>query len=232
MGFRFRQFNIDDSHTAMKVGTDGVLLGAWAAVCPHGRVLDAGCGSGLLSLAVAQRTVSASITGVDIDAGATGDAARNFAASPWKGRLSAHLGDFTALDGPFDLIISNPPYFETGMVAPDGRRALARHRGSLNAHALIEYAARVLSPDGSLAMITPAADEDAIVYRAELNHLKLRRFTSVIPGSGKEPSRFLWQFARHDGHIEKSSLTIKLPDNNYSIGYRSLVEPFYLYLPG
>ena len=114
--FRFKQFEVVNDRTAMKVGTDGVLLGAWCPVAEARRVLDVGTGCGVIALMVAQRNRQALIEGIDIDQDSIAEARLNFANSPWNNRLTAIEGDFNDMDGDarYDLIVSNPPYFTNG----------------------------------------------------------------------------------------------------------------------
>ena len=127
--FHFKQFNIDDTLCAMKVGTDGVLLGAWADVSEAGRILDAGCGSGLIALMVAQRNAKARITAIDIDEGAINQSVVNVQASPWAERIEVLLADLRtySLDEHYDHIVSNPPFFNEALFSPTEQRAVARH---------------------------------------------------------------------------------------------------------
>jgi len=138
-GFTFKQFHIDHDRCAMKVGTDGILLGAWAPVADARRVLDIGTGSGLIALMLAQRSTNdCRIDGVELDKDAAEQARDNVAASPWASRVTIienAIQDYQAV--PYDLIVSNPPYFLAGQVFSDPARALARHTGALGPHALL-----------------------------------------------------------------------------------------------
>jgi tRNA1Val (adenine37-N6)-methyltransferase len=233
MSFDFKQFSVDDSHCAMKIGTDGVLIGAWTNVSMANTILDIGAGSGLVSLMLAQRNAKASITALEIDAAATDDCKANFATSPWRNRLTAICSDFSDYTPgyPVDLIVSNPPFFTEALRSPSALRAQARHEASLSPTALIAYAAKVLAKRGELAMITPCTDADNILYRAEMAHLKLRRYTEVSMRAGDEPTRILWQFCRIDGHIEKSTLTLRASAHCWSDEYLSLTNDFYIKTP-
>ncbi len=212
----------------MKVGTDSVLLGSWCECDNMHRVLDLGAGSGLLALMIAQRAPRAIIRAIEIDPEACAAAAANFAASPWSDRLTAICGD--ALTGPAevnpDLIICNPPFFTGGMQSPDSRRALARHSGGLSPESAIDLAARILSPTGSLAMVTPADYADSLLFHAEMQRLNLWRRCEVTT-SGSKPSRLLWQWGREARPVEITSLSVRhagalTPD------YTALTSAFYL----
>lgn len=236
MGFDFKRFSVDDSLCAMKVGTDGVLLGAWADASGCGSVLDVGAGSGLVSLLMAQRFHSVAVTAVEIDPSAAEACRLNVSRSEWSKRIRVVCSPIAGFvpEVPFDLIVSNPPFFTEDVVSPVAMRACARHGASLNPLSLIYYAACFLSPTGSLAMITPVprAGDDSIVYSAEMNRLKLRRMTVVSSRRGQPPVRVLWQFSRVDGQIVRSELSIRDDSGNYSCEYVSLVGEFYLHLPG
>ena len=131
--FRFKQFTVCDERSAMKIGTDGVLVGAWADVEDDWRILDVGTGTGLIALMLAQRNASAKIVGIDISHEAVEEARDNFSRSPWATRLSAIEGDVCGFEGSekFDHIVSNPPYFVDSLHSPDALRTMARHTSSL-----------------------------------------------------------------------------------------------------
>lgn len=235
MGFDFKRFSVSDSRCAMKVGTDGVLVGAWADASGCSSVLDVGAGSGLVSLIMAQRFPHARITAVEIDPPAADDCRLNVGRSEWAGRIDvvcSPVEDFVPA-GPVDLIVSNPPFFTENVLSPDSLRACARHGAGLTPVSLVAYAARHLSDGGSLAMITPfpRPDDDSIVYCAEMSRLKLRRMTAVSSRRGQAPVRMLWQFSRVDGPILRSELAIREASGCYSSDYVSLVGDFYLRLP-
>lgn len=249
MSFRFKRFAVNDSHCAMKVGTDSVLLGAWVAVDGVRAALDAGAGSGLLALMVAQRQPLATVTAVELDSDATADCRANFEASPWADRLHGVCGDFAATvpDRPVDLLISNPPFFTETLQSPRAARATARHAaGSLSPLTLIDYAARHLSAGGTLAMIAPTAMDSDITFAAELAHLAISRQTHVVTRPGTPPSRTLWQIARTDGVGNEAAqpasgtltpychdtITLRNPDGTWTDAYLQLTADFYLRPPG
>lgn len=244
--FRFKQFEVDDGGCAMKVGTDSVLLGSWCDCAGARTVLDLGAGSGLLALMIAQRLPEAVITAVEIDPGACGAAASNFEASPWSGRLSVVCADALAIVpdarypimrkrhaaslqvgiGRADLIVCNPPYFIGGLQSPDSKRALARHSAGLSPESAVEIAARILSPSGSLAMVTPADYADSLLFHAEMHRLNLWRRCHVTT-SGTRPSRLLWQWGRAPRPVEETSLVVRR-GGLLTPEYTSLTSDFYL----
>lgn len=228
--FRFKQFTVDDALCAMKVGTDGVLLGAWAPL-PEGqlrkvekgeerfrKVLDVGTGSGLIALMIAQRMEDALVLGIDVDEGAVRQAEANFAASPWAKRLQVKqlsLQELAADEsrwGTFDLIVSNPPYFVDSLKNPDAGRRLARHTDTLSLEALIAGAARLLTQDGTLALILPAEAEQRLIRVAKENALSPYYTTRVHTREGKPAKRVLMALASYSysnsySHTYSSALT-------------------------
>ena len=228
--FRFKQFSVLNDRTAMKVGTDGVLLGAWCPVVGARRVLDVGTGCGVIALMVAQRNSDALITGIDIDEGAVDEAAINFANSPWAKRLTATLADFngwTAGDR-YDLIISNPPYFTNGVLPSGDARIQARHTHSLTYRQLIEGASSLLTEDGSLAFISPVDAEGEIIEAATFTLLPVRQMTRVIPVEGAAPKRTLWILSRRNIPYREDTLTIAHTNGTFTTAYPRLTSPFYL----
>ena len=228
--FRFKQFAVVNDRTAMKVGTDGVLLGAWCPVEGVGRALDAGTGCGVIALMIAQRNHDAVIDAIDIDHDAIQEAALNFGNSPWSERLTAIEGDFNAMAArePYDLIVSNPPFFTNG-VLPDGdARTLARHTASLTYRQLIEGAARRLTDDGTLALISPVDAEGDIIEAATFASLPVRQMTRVIPVDGAAAKRTLWLLSPRDLPYREETLTIAHRDGTFTSEYISLTGAFYL----
>lgn len=228
--FRFKQFAVVNDRTAMKVGTDGVLLGAWCPVKGTRRVLDVGTGCGVIALMIAQRNSGAVITGIDIDEGAIEEASLNFANSPWSERLTATLADFNDLtdsDG-YDLIVSNPPYFTDSLLPPDASRTLARHNRSLTYRQLIAGAARLLTRDGFFSLISPTDAEGDIIEAATFSNLPVRCITHVTPVEGAKPKRSLWLLSRRVIPYNEGTLTIAHPDGSFTQEYIDLTKEFYL----
>lgn len=228
--FRFKQFQVVNDRTAMKVGTDGVLLGAWCHVDCAQRVLDVGTGCGVIALMVAQRNPTARITAIDIDQAGIEEARLNFARSPWSDRLTAHLMDFNGMDTDlrFDLVVSNPPFFTNGILPDGDTRINARHAQSLTYQQLIEGGARMLADTGILALISPTDAESSIIEAAAFSSLPLRRITRVIPVEGASPKRTLWQLSRRDMPYLEDTLTIARADGTFTEEYIALTGAFYL----
>ena len=228
--FKMKQFEIINRESAMKPGTDGVLLGAWAsAENPH-RIIDIGTGTGLIAMMLAQRYENAIITAVEIDKAAADEAEMNFANTPWNDRLITVRGDFAMFMSfsKFDLIVSNPPFFTNGMQSPDKERAMARHESSLPFKVIFQQSATLLSDNGRLAMITPAECEAELIYEAALQRLYPKRICHVTSVEGKKPIRIMIEFGRRDGEITREELCIRDRSNNFTDNYRELTKDFYL----
>ncbi|MGL6334609.1 tRNA1(Val) (adenine(37)-N6)-methyltransferase [Aeromonas jandaei] len=229
-GFTFKQFHINHDRCAMKVGTDGILLGAWAPVEQARRVLDIGSGSGLIALMLAQRSRSdCQIDGVELDSDAVIQARENVAASPWADRVaiteSAVQGYQAA---PYDLIVSNPPYFVAGQSFSDPARAMARHTGALDSHALLAACDRLLAPNGEVALVLPTAMADEILCISADYDLHGICYTAVITREGKEANRVLLRLGRGLNRCERGDIVIHSADGAYSDRYIQLTSPFYL----
>lgn len=233
-GFRFKQFAIEQSRSAMKVGTDGVLLGAWADLTPTDqRILDIGCGTGLIALMAAQRTSEweASIVGVEIDPESSLDALDNVASSPWAKRIAivnSPIQGFRAEEGLFDHILSNPPYFINSLTSPCGARTTARHTTSLSFEELTQAAARLLTPQGRLSLVLPFGALADITLAAIRAGLFLTRRCDVSSKEGNTPLRILLQFERTPQPTTHTSLAIHTPDGNFTDDYKTLTKEFYL----
>lgn len=214
----------------MKVGTDGVLVGAWAALRgDERRVLDIGTGTGLIALMLAQRAPGAFVTGIDIEP--VDQARENADASPWGGRIrfvQQPVQTFEAAEG-FDLIVSNPPFFVDSLASPDAGRTLARHAVELPFGALCDAAVRLLVPGGRFALILPTA-EGARFEALCRGRLALRRRTEVCTAPGKPPKRVLLEFVRGTAaRAVCDRLTIGTgAHEEYTPEYRALTKDFYL----
>ena len=230
--FRFKQFTIYHDRCAMKVGTDGVLLGAWVAAdnCIH--ILDVGTGSGLIALMLAQRNMNAEVTAIDIDQNAFLQARDNVNASPYMKRINVINTSFQqfALHPPrlFDLIVSNPPFFSRSLLPPDAGRAHARHSVSLSLDDLLQGAECCLSQDGRLALILPAERLPELQQMSESHSFCLRRLTHVVPSPGKAAGRVLAELSRSEGMLEESQLLIEESRHHYTPQFTALVRDFYL----
>ena len=229
--FRFKHFTIDDSRTAMKVGTDGVLIGAWADVEQDDKILDVGTGSGIIAIMAAQRNAKAEITALDIDADAVAQARDNVEATAWGARIECVCEDVKnfASDMKFDHIISNPPYFVEKTLSPNPQRSAARSAESLPFVELVACAEQLLKDGGKLSVVLPV--ESASLFRyAAFERLWLRRLCSVVTVEGDAPKRVLMEFVCTSEPLMPrcEELMIQLVDGSYSSKYRTLTKDFYL----
>lgn len=233
MIFHMKQFDLHQEASAMKIGTDGVLIGAWNKLPEQGSVWDIGTGTGLIALMAAQRSPNCFIKGFEIDPIAAAEARTNIQTSPWQNRIEIICGDaiLTASTLPStDAIVSNPPFFTTTLKSPDIRRSDARHGGSLSVQSLIELASAKLSPTGTLSLIAPADRLDEIEETAYLNRLNMQRICTVSSTEFKSPIRVMVQIGRTLTHIERSHLSIRTTTGEYTEEYRTLTQDFYTHL--
>lgn len=215
----------------MKVGTDGVLLGAWTPVRDTDRrVLDIGTGTGLIALMLAQRAPEARITALDVDAGCVEQARGNADASPWGDRIEtvcSPVQDFRA--EPYDLILSNPPYYDNSLPSPDAARTAARHTASLSFAELLAAADRLLAPAGRFSVVLPAAEARRFRMLAS-GRLWLEAQTDVqtTPRSEVRRSLMLFSRLRPAESPRPARLTIQTAPETFTPEYRELTADFYL----
>jgi tRNA1Val (adenine37-N6)-methyltransferase len=228
--FSFKQFTIRHDRCAMKVGTDGVLLGAWTDIRHSRRILDIGTGTGLISLMLAQRQADATITAIDIDAEAVNQAQENIQDSPWKERITAVLQDLKTYRPQelFDTIVSNPPYFIDSLKCPDSQRNTARHTDTLDMHTLLYQTSLLLTPEGRFSIVLPAEQTNTLIEAAGRVGLYPSRHTSVITRPGLAPKRTLMEFTRQKEAFQTEELVIELERHVYSEAYIALTKDFYL----
>jgi len=230
--FRFKQFSIRHDRCAMKVGTDGVLLGAWG--CTEGlSILDVGTGTGLIALMAAQRNLCAQVLGIDIDEAAVLQAQQNIAASPFSHRIGCKLQDVLTFrpDAPFDAILCNPPFFTEDTLPDDNGRALARNNRCLPFDKLIPKVATLLSAEGHFSIIVPSRLAQEIVALCLAEGLLLQRRCEVRTVLHKPPRRTLFTFVFSSSlppDVEHSNLCLTAPDGSRSVAYSELTKAFYL----
>lgn len=214
----------------MKVGTDGVLIGAWSDVSGVASALDVGTGCGLIALMLAQRAPNAVIDAIDIDHDSVEESKENFKNSPWGDRLQCVECDFMEFGcgKKHDLIVSNPPFFGSGPISPRQSRGKARHNVTLTYDTLLKHARDLLSCDGKIAIVSPVENANEILECCNRNNLYINRLTRVVPVQGKEPKRLLWEITKHAGEMLENNLVIKVAPDDYSDEFRSLCGEFYL----
>ncbi|MCS6974928.1 MAG: methyltransferase [Cyclobacteriaceae bacterium] len=229
--FYFKQFSIRQRHSAMKAGTDGVLLGTWVNLKHVNSILDVGTGTGLIALMLAQRTDGkVKIDALEIEEGALADAQENFEASPWKEKLHLHaqsIRDFHP-SYHYDLIVSNPPYFIKALKSPNQKRNTARHSENHFHDELIRFASGHLTTSGRLAVILPPETGTLFRKGAVASGLFPSRFTAFKSRKEKPVSRWLMEFSRQIEPEVKSELILYEDGLNWTDDYRKLVSDFYL----
>ncbi len=246
--FRFKRFEVVNERSAMKVNTDGVLLGAAMAINSSDRVLlDIGTGTGTIALMAAQRFLdfarndnadarNLTVHAIDIDAISAEEAAMNFSNSPWSEHLQAHtasLDEYAASleeGDTFDLIFSNPPYFDDSLGAPEQRRNTARHTSTgLSYREILDFAAVRLSDHGRVAMVLPSDVEPALLRHARMNGLHLFRILRVRTVERKQPSRIITEFSRTRCDAPEDEILTIQKEGRYSHEYLALTHGFYLF---
>jgi len=230
--FHFKEFTINQDKCAMKVGTDSILLGAWANCHEANNVLDIGTGTGILSLMLAQRC-KATITGIDIAQESIQQAIENINNSPWKNRIQlfhSSLREFTPAIEKFDMIISNPPFFQNSLKAPDQQRTYARHNETIHPDDIIIAAKKWLSQQGHISIIWPIEQGEEFIKTASENQLFCNRITKIKPHPGKPFHRLLLEFSFQNKSLEESELTLENGiRHHYTEEYKNLTKDFYIH---
>lgn len=232
--FKFQKFTVWHDKCSMKVGTDGVLLGAWASAPEARRVLDVGSGTGLIALMMAQRFPEAHITGVEVDADAFRQSRDNVQVSPWSGRIELVHADFRlwkpVADAQFDLIVSNPPYFIDALRPSAEGRSLARHAAGLNYESLFSHSRDLLAEGGRVCVIVPAEVAQLVQNTAVKYGLYPFTRVHVFTKQGKPLKRMMISFGTHIVPCHDNHLCLMDSDGTYSSAYRQLTADFYLKL--
>lgn len=245
--FKFKRFSVVNERSAMKVNTDGVLLGAAMTIHPTDRnFLDVGTGTGTIALMAAQRISDLLATGsdaqeqfkvdaVDLDEPSIQEAAANFQNSPWGKDIQAHHAAFddfaqSHAEADYDLIFSNPPYFEDSLLAPQERRSQARHTATgLSYRELLDFAKIALSENGRFAIVLPADQEQPLCRYARMSGLHLFRMLRIRTVPRKEPARIIAEFSRHRCESPTEELLTIQNEGKYTNEYLSLTRDFYLF---
>ncbi len=229
--FRFKNFSVSHRRSSMKVGTDGVLLGAWVSVDRVTSILDVGTGTGLIALMLAQRTPSfVRIDAVEINSNASQDAQENFDRSPWKNRLNLFHTPIQKFvkDGKYDLIVSNPPYFVNSFKPTDKSRETARHSESLLYDDLLLTISRYLQPLGRVALILPSVEAKLFTTKSIYYNLHCNRMCEFSTRDHKNPERILLEFSFQKQPISLNKLCLYKSGDEWTNEYHDLVKDFYL----
>lgn len=226
--FRFKQFEIQQSKDVFRVGTDGVLLGAFSDVVDASRVLEIGTGTGLISLMLAQRNLSAQFLGIDINQEAVSLTKINFERSPFGSRLKSRCQDFKSFEteDKFDLIVSNPPYFEASDSEKD---KLARQTVELNFIQLISRSVTLLSEKGILSVIIPSESGTGFIKTAEDNSLYLIRKINIRGIANSKIKRLILEFSLAEKKFQEIDFTIEKSPRMYSDEYLELTKEFHVF---
>lgn len=230
--FRFKQFEIWHDRCAQKVGTDGVLLGAWADLKQSKHILDVGTGSGLIALMAAQRASEAEVVGIEIDPDAARQASENAQRSPFSERITITQSDVRDFHSSlaFDCILSNPPFFTEETRPPVSERAVARNTATLTFVELIAAVGRLLAADGRFHVVLPSSAVPGFVALCLERNLRLERQCLVSTVAGKAPKRSLLTFV--SGMLSSppivEQLVLQTPDGRRTEAYQRLASSFYL----
>lgn len=236
--FHFKQFSVAQDKCAMKIGTDGVLLGAWVSINKQPQsILDIGAGTGVISLQLAQRSDAEQIDAVEIDENAFEQCTENFENSPWGDRLFCYHGalqDFTQeliedqSTAGYDLIISNPPFYTDDFTSKDAARNTARFTQTLPFQHLAICVSALLNPQGIFAVVLPKKEERDFISLASGYDLFLNRRCAIKGSPTAEMKRILLEFSFEKKPLTTESLTIETERHQYTQEYINLVQDFYL----
>ena len=230
--FKFKKFSVSDDSSAMKIGTDAVLLGAWTDVSNSNTILDIGSGSGIIAMMLAQRT-KAKIEGVEINEKSYLQAEKNVGNSNWQNRIKFFHKSFQEFykntKTKYDLIVSNPPYFSNSLKTPNQSRTIARHNDLLSYEEIIIGVKKILKQDGKFYLILPATESKIFIDRALIESLYCSEMLLVKDKKEKPIKRILMKFEllRHS-QTKKDELIIRNNDGSFTQEYKNLTSDFYL----
>lgn len=228
--FHFKQFSVKHDRCAHKVGTDGVLLGAWLDVQNTNRILDIGTGSGVIALMLAQRTQShVQIDAIDISTKDCEQAKENVANSPWTDKVKIVHVELQKFESePYDLIVSNPPFFIDSAKPPAEERTRARHSEALPPEELLAHAKRLLTSKGKLCAILPVNEAQSFISLAETQSWSCSRVCEFRARANKPPERLLFQLQLEKNEVIKESLILYEKGEEWTTIYKNLTRDFYL----
>lgn len=228
-GFAFKQFKVEHDQCAMKVSTDGILLGAWADLSHANTLLDIGTGTGLLALMCKQRAPHLKVSAVEVDEAAYQQALQNCQQSPWRDISIYHqpIQQFEAV-GLFDCVIANPPYFNHSLKGDNAARNTARHTDGLSFAELLGAFRHLSHQHSRFNLILPTTEAQLFITLAQQQGLYLNRHCQVQAMPNKPFSRSLMTFSYEQSEISTTKLCIRANDNSYTTEYQALCRAFYL----
>jgi tRNA1Val (adenine37-N6)-methyltransferase len=228
--FKFKKFEVSQDKSAMKIGTDGVLLGSWSDLENSRNILDIGCGTGLICLMAAQRNPSSIIKGIELEINAFKQATENCKKSKWNNRISIIHSSLQAFNSSskFDLIISNPPFFSGSTESKYSERNLARNTHTLSFKYLIEKSKALMNKNGKFVVIIPFESKNKFRDLANNNNLFLNKICFIKGNISSPIKRIMMEFSFTKSELIKEELTIEVDRHQYTKEYISLCKDFYL----
>ena len=229
--FRFKKFALIDKNSALKIGTDAVIIGASIDISKAKRILDIGTGCGIIALMLAQRS-KAIIDAIEPHTPSAKDAKNNFDASPWKDKLSLYIETLEnyveTTDKTYDLIVSNPPFFENDLLSADTNKTQAKHAINLHLEDIIILSRKMLNKNGKIEIIIPIHREKELIQIAQKNQLQLQRKVIVYPKKEKAAHRLILRFSLEQEIYTEEEIIIRNANNEYTNSYKILTRDFHL----
>lgn len=228
--FEFKKFKIHQNNAAMKIGTDGILLGAWADLSDKKKGIDIGSGTGIISIMLCQRNEILEIDSIEVSEKAVLDAKKNIKNCKWNERINLIHKDLKlfSTENKYDLIISNPPYFQKSLKPKDLDRLKARHEVSLNYKDVLNFSEKHLLKNGTINLILPIDQKQEVTEYVEKFGLYVSKECIVFPKPNKNPHRLLIELSKIKKTFESQSLTIENDGrHNYTDNYKKLTREFY-----
>lgn len=230
--FRFREFSVDHSKSTMRVGTDAVVLGAWTEIGQKvNHILEVGTGCGIISLMLAQRS-SAKIDAIDIHKESVEEASANFQSSPWPDRLQAihsSLKDYADKSKvKYDLIVSNPPFFQNSYLPADEKLTISKHLTTIDFKGFLKDTFRLLGPKGMLSVILPYQERKVFIENAEAAGYSISKKLRIFPREGKDPNRTIHIYSKENqDRVYFYNIALRNPDGQFSDEYKILTQEFH-----
>ena len=230
--FQFKQFTIRQEKCAMKVGTDGVLLGSWADLTHARRLLDIGTGTGLIAIMAAQRNPELIIDAIEIDPAAFEQARENANNTSWRERIHLFQGEVQAFAPPhkYDIIVCNPPFFINSTKNPELNRTLARHCETLSHEDLLQVSDNLLLPEGKLCVILPVNEAKHFIELTQGKKWFVNKLSTVYPTPDKAPKRQLIELSKVKKYLVEDSIILEIERHTLHESYANLTRDFYLKL--